>query len=351
MRLPARPQKVALTRRAGAVLGEPVVTGNSVFAGDEGRDILRLDRPRYEPVWSTPAQGFEAGAAFPGLIRLDSWQGSHFKGLRDSGEVVWTLTVTPGVQTGWAAAGEYLYSFDPGIFKADVMTGAVVDHYDVPGPPIDPIAICHGIYFLGARKDRWGPVRAFDLRSRMILWESTLRRTFVERAEGVEHLSATSVGMHAGSADELAVVLCGRSLFGFRIRENRIMWQRNFDMASVPQMRGGTVCFWAYATRESANGNNRLVSLDQSTGETIYDVSLTRYGAELAWMQFPIAGTDTDHIAFGCRSGLLAVFRRSDGELHWSHKHSAPVYRPVLWEHGLLVTCDHGDLLIFERTD
>lgn len=52
-------------------------------------------------------------------------------------------------------------------------------------------------------------------------------------------------------------------------------------------------------------------------------------------------------VTFAARSGVVAVFRLSDGQLVWSYRHAAGVRDPVLVDVGLLVPTEDGRVLMF----
>jgi outer membrane protein assembly factor BamB len=346
MQLPSKPSRKLRIARGPVSLSPPLVKNESVFVGYEEGDILRLDGSQLQSVWQIPAEGFGPWSSVGELVLLRSMGSPGFRGVSPTGRIMWTLSGDPG----WALCDQHLYSNDgETIIQADATTGEIVAHYAVPGPAFQFLGCCHGIFLLGTGRTRESdPVRAFDVTSGQILWERNLRQEFLAAAEGIEERRTAFYSAHCGSEGR-RVVHCAQSLFGFAVRENRILWQRNFDLASVvPKMHEGRVYFWAYSGRERAEGNNVLVCLDEATGETIYELPLATYGGDFAWMQFPRGSVHVDHMAFGTRSGLLAVFRLSDGALVWSCKYKTEVYQPVLWDHGLLVTAEDGNLLVFE---
>jgi len=130
--------------------------------------------------------------------------------------------------------------------------------------------------------------------------------------------------------------------------DGRILWHAPLSLGSNPPvMANGRIYAWTWGKENTHE--QHLVCLDEATGEVIYKNSLAKYGGDFALYQDALVGRPVgDHVAFGARSGLLALFRLSDGELVWSYKHKTQVYEPVIAGNRLLVTAADGNLLIFE---
>ncbi len=91
------------------------------------------------------------------------------------------------------------------------------------------------------------------------------------------------------------------------------------------------------------------MALDETTGEVVFRTPLAKYGGDFAIHQNAVVGRPSGgYLPFGTRSGLLALFRLSDGELVGSYKHKTQVYWPVLAGQRLFVTAADGTLLVFE---
>ena len=54
------------------------------------------------------------------------------------------------------------------------------------------------------------------------------------------------------------------------------------------------------------------------------------------------------HVVFTSKSGLMAAFRLTDGELVWSYEHRDQLFSPVFEDNRLYATCADGTLVVFE---
>jgi len=346
--LPSKPTKKIKIARGPVSLSAPVVIGDSVFVGHEEGEILRLNWPHVDAAWRLPAEGYAPHAAVGEIVLLRSQREGHLRGLRITGEIVWTLA-----ERGWFAVGRDLYCQNQGILQANVSTGAVVGRFDVPGPPFHFQGVCDGVFLLGTNlKGPSDPIRAFDMERHEIVWERKLREEILTAAHGIEDKRTAYFTSHCGSEGRV-VFYCGKSLFGFALRENRMLWQRNFNVAcSRPVMHKGRVYFWAFALDDNPPDETRLVCLDEATGETVYDRHLAAYGGDFVFRQWAGPGhIEGECIAFATvrsSTGLLTLFRISDGELVWSFTYKAATSEPVLSGQRLLVTAHDGNMLVFE---
>jgi outer membrane protein assembly factor BamB len=136
-----------------------------------------------------------------------------------------------------------------------------------------------------------------------------------------------------------------------------------------PQVRDGRIYVWTTApvtatrkttfdvatgevTREASAavaGENRLVIVDEETGMILVDRPMAPYGPEFEAHQEPKRGTlCKNHIVFTTKTGLIAVFRLSDGALVWKTTYEDELMYPVFDENRLYVACANGSLVVFE---
>jgi outer membrane protein assembly factor BamB len=342
MHLPATPtQKIRIV--GGPVsLPAPVVAGDTVFVGDQHHEIMRIDLPRPDAVWRVPAAGYFPEAAFGEVLVLFSLVG--YRGMRFSGELTWTLE-SQGGKRRWGRYGDRFLSFNPGISVADAITGEVIDHHEIRGPLISGVGRCGRILLLGAEKGG-DPTRAYDLTDRRVLWERALTEELRSASMGRQPLDQFFY-MFCGSSGSF-VARYARSLFGVSLIDGRVLWHTPLYVGSNPPVTdGGRIYAWTWSTLNAHE--QHLVCLDETTGAVVYKNSLAKYGGEFALYQDALVGRPVaGHLAFGTRSGLVALFRLSDGELVWSYKNKAQVYWPVIAGNRLLVPTAEGTLLVFE---
>jgi len=137
---------------------------------------------------------------------------------------------------------------------------------------------------------------------------------------------------------------------GCSLRDGSILWDMAVPLQSPVVPHGDRVYVMLHQGWQSPT---RLVCLDATTGERVYDV----VQPELDGLDFADYGrVHEDHIAFGTRGGLVGLFRLADGGLAWSyrytvrHRTNVPVHTPVMADDRLYACADDGHLLIFEGT-
>jgi outer membrane protein assembly factor BamB len=91
------------------------------------------------------------------------------------------------------------------------------------------------------------------------------------------------------------------------------------------------------------------VIVDGTTGAVVVNQLLSAHGPAFAQFQEPYGGTICrKHVLFTTNSGLMALFRLSDGELAWQHEYGDRLYSPVADDNRVYVTSASGDLVMFE---
>jgi hypothetical protein len=114
-----------------------------------------------------------------------------------------------------------------------------------------------------------------------------------------------------------------------------------FDVASGATKR---------ETTAPASVENRIAIIDEDTGALLVDRPLAPYGSAFQRYHEPHQGTFCGkHIVFTARrSGLLAVFRLSDGELVYQYEHPHEIFRAAHDGNRLYVRSSDGTLAVLE---
>lgn len=325
-------------------LHAPVVTERSVFVGSEDGEILRLRWPLLETAWRVPAEGFFADSAFDDIVLLKSLDTLQYRGLHGDGGIAWTLELREG-STPWVRWGDKLFCNNPGVFVADARTGEVIEHYDVAGRPIRAGGLIAPGLYVYSTEEAPDLLRIYDLSAGRLVWERNLRAE-VRAAYGI---TDPHVGVLAGSTrSDVLVAKSEKHFFGLSRQDGHLLWRRALWVEGVRfAFEGGRI--YAWAAQEDDPRGDRLVCLDEATGEAIYDRRMSSFGGEVAAAYSPTKPSiSSGRIAFGTRAGLLAIFRLSDGELAWSHNYKTQLYDAVLDGNRLVVTAADGNLLVFE---
>ncbi len=176
------------------------------------------------------------------------------------------------------------------------------------------------------------------------------------------------LGLAPASEERFLAARAGH-IFGVSVLDGRVVW-----CAEVPLpyraacAQHGKVFAWSTAPvsktttfdlstggveqkTEGATGN-RWVILDEATGAVLLNRDLGEYGPEFAAHQrpwFPTLGVN--HIVFTTDTGLVAIFRLSDGELVWRHQLPTEAFEAAVADNELFITCSDGTLYAFECQD
>lgn len=363
--LKLRQTGAARIARGPIVLDDPFVTKNAAFIGDKQKAVVKLDKVSLRELWRKKTR-LQVRGGHGDVVFLAYYD--EVQAWNPDGDVLWKRQ---GLQTqpGWR--GNRVYVIESGLQALDLQvldlaTGKEVDRFD-NCPPGHPHVVDGGI--LVTHPDRTDPVRWFRFDERRILWERDIVLEIQGRYGDACHRGLIFMPGLPGSI----VASSGQHLFGISLADGAFRWPSVAIRAQVPYItpaiKDGRIYAWtttggAASTRvtfdlgsdqvirersEPAAGENHFVIVDEATGEIVVDRPLGPYGASFERFQEPYRGTlCKNHIVFTTQSGLMAVFRLSDGELVWQHQHRDQLFYPVFEGSRLYVACADGTLVVFE---
>lgn len=345
--------------RGPIVLDGPVLTGTSIFTG-ESAFVARLDKRTHKEVWRKKKMAW-VRSAHDDKILVYAGEAKETQLWNEHGKVLWKRRGNLGRR------GDRLYLHEGEQLQViDIVTGEMIEQPICP--PGVPNLMHDGVLLLTHRVEI-DPVHAFHLAERRSLWEANLTVRIRERYEDECHRGLSFVASHTGQF----VASSGQHLIGVSLVDGSLRWCRPLVVPySWVQAKGGRIYAWTTAasptnatstkvtfdlssgeiSRERtipAAGENRFVIVDEASGEILVDRALASYGGVFRRFQEPQPGTVCkSHIVFTTRSGLLAVFRLSDGELVWQHQHRDQLFPPVFEDNRLYAACADGHIVVFE---
>jgi outer membrane protein assembly factor BamB len=343
--------------RGPVVLDIPYPTTTGVFLGDKERVVFKVDKKTLKKVWRKKTQ-LQVRGGHRDLVLLVYYD--EMQGWSDKDDVVWKRKTTQN----YCRRDDRLYFIEPRLEIVDVATGQVIESMDCPeGAP----ALVMGEVLLVKHPLDTDPVRVFHLRERRVLWQRNLIHEMRERhgvdeygnavafAEGGPGRYVAQRGGHLFSVSEADGELTWKAgvhvpYFGVQVRDGRIYAWTTAPVAAGTKMTFDLASGQVGGKRSvPASGENRFLIVDETTGEIIVDRPLAPYGGPFQRFQEPQRGTVCkNHIVFTTKSGLMAVFRLSDGELVWQHEHRDQLFYPVFEDKRLYVACADGTLVVFE---
>ncbi len=344
--------------RGPIVLDGPVLTSTSIFTGNSSQFAVRLDKRTLKEVWRKRMMAW-VRSAHADKILVYTGKTKETQLWNEDGRVLWKRRGNLGRR------GDRLFLNNEGRLQTiDIMTGETIDEFECP--PGRPDLMHDGILLLKHPEGWTDPVKALDFTSRKVLWEKPLIPEIRDRYKDPCSEGLVFISSHPGQF----VARSGQHLLGVSLFDGTLKWGL---VLRVPYVglgaRGGRICVWtvgpgATSTRtaldvssgqvtrersQPATGENRLVIVDEATGEIVMDRPLAPYGGPFQRFQEPWPGTQCkNHIVFTTQSGLMAVFRLSDGELVWQHEHGDELYSPVFEENRLYAACADGTIVVFE---
>ncbi len=247
----------------------------------------------------------------------------------------------------------------------DLATAEVVDEFACP--PGRPNLMHDGILLLTNADGTSDPIQAVDLAERTPLWRRHMISEIKERygdscSRGLAFMASYPGQFVAKSAEHLV---------GASLADGQLSWGQAIPMPySAPLVRDGRLYVWSapssaststrvtldldsrQVTRvrsEPAASENRFVIVDETSGKIVANRPLAPHGDAFKRVQEAYGGTICrNHVVFTSRSGLMAVFRLSDGELVWWYEHRDRLLSPVFEDNRLYAACADGTIVVFE---
>jgi len=343
--------------RGPVVLQTPVLTDTSIFTGEGGEFLARLDKRNGTQIWRKRMSGhIRSAQANKVLVYVGDTHETQL--WNEDGKTLWK-------RPGMGLANDHLFLNEEGRLRTiDVATGQVVSEFEcAPGRP----TLMHdGILLLTSPDGTIDPVQAVDLASRNGVWQKHLISDIKERygdscSRGLAFMASCPGQFVAKSVEHLV---------GVSLADGRLLWGLEISMPyRAPMVEKGRMYVWSApstptSTRvtfdldsgritrersEPAASENRLVIVDEATGRIVVDRPLGPYGAVFKRVQEAFGGTICrNHVVFTAKSGLMAAFRLTDGELVWWHEHRDQLFSPVFEDSRLYVPCADGTLVVFE---
>jgi outer membrane protein assembly factor BamB len=193
-----------------------------------------------------------------------------------------------------------------------------------------------------------GNVRAFDLVEKRSLWQCNLIQDIRDRYQLDEPRQVLPL---MGGASGRLITGRARHLFGVSLSTGDLLWKAPAHVPYYwPQIKDERIYVWTTAPPgEKDPVVDRFLILDERSGEILLEKPLSSYGKKFEERQDPKQGTlGKHHIIFTTRTGLMAAFRLSDGELAWTHQHHDEFFRLVVEENRVYATCADGTVVGFE---
>ena len=343
--------------RGPVVLSGPFVSENGIFTGQRADFAVKLDKRSLKEVWRKKqmaslrsVHGDNILIFFGKKKEMQLWSGD--------GKIVWTR---PGNE--WARGDRLYFSHDSTLQVVDVMTGRTVDEF--PCPTGTPRFERDGILLL-VEEGSAGRTHAIDLTARRVLWQTSLRANIQERFGDPCPSGLAFNSSRPGSV----VVKTGAHLVGVSLADGSVQWGLPLSVPHIaPMARDGRLYVWSApddgtttrVTVDAASGtavreqigpdaaDNRLVIVDEATGGIVADRALSGYGPAFGRAQRVYGGAlCRNHVLFTSSSGLMALFRLSDGELAWQLGYGEQLFSPVFEDNRLYASTASGDIVIFQ---
>jgi outer membrane protein assembly factor BamB len=147
------------------------------------------------------------------------------------------------------------------------------------------------------------------------------------------------------------VVKTGAHLVGVSLADGSVQWGLPLSVPHLaPMARDGRLYVWsAPGEGTTAAADNRLVIVNEATGGIVTDRALSGDGPAFGRPHRVYGGAlCRNHVIFTSSSGLMAVFRLSDGELAWQFEYGDQLFSPAFEDNRLYIATASGDIVIFE---
>jgi outer membrane protein assembly factor BamB len=344
--------------RGPVVLQDPVLTRTSIYTGEGGEFLARLDKRTGRQIWRKRRSGHVRCAhGDKVLVYVGDVDETQLWG--EDGKVLWKRSGMPGLENG------RLFENEGGRLRTiDVLTGAVLDEFECP--PGRPNLMHDDVLLLTDPDGATDPVQAVDLTRQRIVWRRHLASEIKDRY-GDDCPRGLSF---AASCPGQLVAKSGRHLVALSLADGTLRWGLAISVPYLaPLVRDGRMYIWSapstwtstrvtfdldsgQITRERSEpsaSENRFVIVDEAGGQIVVDRPLVSYGAPFRRVQEVYGGgICRNHVLFTSSSGLMALFRLSDGELVWQHEHRDQLFSPVFEDNRVYVACADGTLVVFE---
>ena len=347
----------ALIARGPAVLTTPYLTTNGIFTGDADRHVVNLDKVTLKERWRTKTK-LQVRGGFGDLVLLAYYD--EMEAWTPDGKAIWKRKTSQN----YCRSGAKMYFLEARLEVVDVMTGRLQEAMECPLGAPDLII---GDVLLVTDPLHTDPVRAFSLRERRVIWE----RALVQELREIEGVDQPGFALAlAASGENRCIAARGGHLLGMSIEDGSWLWKTPVHVPYFGvQLRDDRIYVWtttlaSTSTRvtldigsgqvmrersEPTTADNHFVIVDDATGEVVLDRQLGPFGEAFRRFQEVQRGTlCKNHIVFTTQSGLMAVFRLSDGELVWQRQHRDQLFYPVFEDNRLYVACADGTLVVFE---
>ena len=318
--------------------GRPLLARGALYVGQVDQDLVKISADSLGVRWRLPSAGFVPWCASANFIILTSYRSTEMRAIDMDGAVAWTLQ--PKGRWGWDVWGDRLLSIDltDGVAVVDSETGLEIDRIPVEPRPGEVTWARCGDTLLLCQLDG-DPFRAYDLISRKILWERNLLHD-ITRQHRVKDDSPFFLRVKPGQPGRF-VAARGNGLFAFDLASGQLAWGVPVQAKQYAlNVSGGRIYVWAPTDNVRSN---RLVCVDEASGSIVYGVPVEPYE------QWPEGALSDAHIAYAARTGMILLFRRSDGEEVWRHDYKQGTSAaPLIAGNRMFVCGGDGNLLVFE---
>jgi outer membrane protein assembly factor BamB len=233
---------------------------------------------------------------------------------------------------------------ESGLNVLDVRTGGSVDFLDLPASASLGPVWCDLLFFSTERVG--DPCGAYDLAGRRLLWKRDLMQE-IHSAFGITE-QYPGAGLVLGSGGRY-VATRGLHTFGGSMEDGHLLWCSPEDsLHAWPNVDGGRIYMLSSQAKDPLV--THFVALEEATGATVYDISLADHSPPLPMkLGRALRGVLLDeHIAFSSDSGVLVVFRLSDGMPVWHYRHDESLWGGTTDGRRLYVSANDGNILVFE---
>ena len=340
-------------------MDRPYVTSDGIVLGDRGSVVVKIGKKSLKEVWRKRADLISYGG-YGDVVCLRN--GRDFQLWNADGKVVWKRQFPT---TPFRRENRLWLIHEGHVEAVDFTTGQTLEQSACPTGYASFVSDDGRVILFRPSPLDAEPVLAFEFSQRRVLWERKLvaeirERYRIECPEGL---------VFQASSHSRCIAASGRHVFGVIMENGELCWAQSLG-SRAPHIRDGRLYGWSTSSvaatkrrtlntvsgaisRETVGPDtheNRFVVLAEETGEILVDRPLESYGATFDRFLEPSQGTlCRDHVAFTVAdTGLLVVFRLSDGEMIWHYEHGDELFSPVFDDNRLYVCCADGTLVVFE---